>query len=145
MNVREIMTPNPVCCLPEDSAQTVESIMCQYNIGSVPVVSDRNSEKLAGIVTDRDLCCTIVAQGLDPATTAIRPFMHDNPVSCRPDETLESCERTMQKHQIRRIPVTDERGRCIGIVAQADLALSHDPQHVHQTIAEISRTRTRHA
>lgn len=145
MNVQEIMTPNPVCCLPEDTAQTVASIMCQFSVGSVPVVSDRNSEKLTGMVTDRDLCCTVIAQGLDPATTAIRPFMHDSPVSCRPNESLESCERKMQKHQVRRIPVTDEQGRCIGIVAQADLALSDNSQRVHQTVAEISRTRTRAA
>ncbi len=140
MNVREVMTSNPVCCLPEDTAQTVARTMCESNVGSVPIVTDRESRKLTGIVTDRDLCCTIIAQGLDPAST-VRPFMRENPVACRPDEDLESCERAMQKHQVRRIPVIDQQGRCIGIVAQADIALALDPQHVYQTVAEISRKR----
>ena len=61
--------------------------------------------------------------------------------TCGPDEDLERCERAMQKHQVRRIPVVDQQGRCIGIVAQADIALALDPQHVYQTVSEISRTR----
>jgi CBS domain-containing protein len=142
MNVRKVMTRNPVCCLPEDTAQTVASMMCEYNVGSIPVVADIDSQKLIGIVTDRDLCCTIIAQGLDPSATTIMAFMREGPVSCRPEENLESCERAMQKHQVRRIPVVDEQGRCIGIVAQADLVLALDPQHAYQTVAEISRTRT---
>lgn len=141
MNVREIMTPNPECCLPEDSAQTVAPTMCQSNVGSVPVVTDRESRKLTGIITDRDLCCSVVAQALDPRAATIGHLMRTNPVVCRPDEELESCERAMQKHQVRRIPVIDEQGRCIGIVGQADIALALEPQHVYQTVAEISRTR----
>jgi len=49
--------------------------------------------------------------------------MHRNPVACRLDESLESCLQATQKHQVRRIPVIDERGSCVGIVAQADVAL----------------------
>jgi CBS domain-containing protein len=92
-----------------------------------------------GIITDRDLCCSVVAKGLDPKNTAIQSYMHQSPVACRDGENLDSCERMMQTHQIRRIPVVDGDGRVIGIVSQADLALKDKAEKVSKTVAEISR------
>lgn len=145
MNIREVMTSNPVCCLPEDTAQTVARMMCEADCGSIPVVTDRQSQKLTGIITDRDLCCSIIADGLDPVSTPIRKFMHENPVCCRPEEQIESAERAMQEHQVRRIPVVDDQGCCIGIVSQADIALKDDARQVSRTVAEISRSQSRAA
>jgi CBS domain-containing protein len=139
MKVKEVMTSNPVCCVPADTAQRVATIMCEHNVGAVPIVLDQQSRKLAGIITDRDLCCSIIAQGFDPQNTQIQKYMQQNPVVCRDDENLDSCEKAMQSHQIRRIPVIDGDGRCIGIVSQADLALKDKPDKVSKTVAEISR------
>lgn len=141
MKVKEVMTPNPTCCVPGDTAQLVASIMCEHNVGSVPVVVDQQSRKLTGIITDRDLCCSIIAQGLDPKSTPIQQYMRQNPVACRDGDNLDGCERSMQKHQIRRIPVVDADGRCIGIVSQADVALKEKPEKVSKTVAEISKPR----
>lgn len=139
MKVRELMTPDPVCCTPEDSAQKVAKILCEQNIGSVPIVLDQQSRKLLGMITDRDLCCHIVAAGMDPKATKIEKFITLNPVTCRDGENLENCERLMQEHQVRRIPIVDADGRCIGILAQADLALREKPEKVSKTVAEISK------
>jgi CBS domain-containing protein len=139
MKIREVMSPNPVSCLPTDSAQRVARIMCDHNIGSVPVVMDQDSRKLVGVLTDRDLCCSVVAHGLDPKTTTIEKFMTLNPVICREEEDVENCERLMQEHQIRRIPIVDAEGAVIGIVAQADVALKDKPERVSKTVAEISK------
>jgi len=139
MKVREIMTSDPVCCTPEDSAQKVARILCEQNIGSVPVVMDRQSRKLLGIITDRDLCCHIVAAGLDPKATKIDKFISLNPVTCRDGENIDNCERLMQEHQVRRIPIVDAEDRCIGILAQADVALREKPEKVSKTVAEISK------
>jgi len=139
MKVKEVMTPNPACCVPGDTAQNVAIIMCEHNVGSVPVVVDQQSRKLTGIITDRDLCCSIIAQGLDPKTTPIQQYMRQNPVACRDGENIEGCESAMQKHQIRRIPVVDVDGRCIGIVSQADIALKEKPEKVSKTVSEISK------
>jgi len=139
MKVREIMTPDPVCCVPEDRAQKVAKVLCEQNIGSVPVVMDRQSRKLLGMITDRDLCCHIVAAGLDPKTTKIEKSVTLNPVTCRDGENVENCERLMQEHQIRRVPIVDAEGCCIGIVSQADVALREKPEKVSKTVAEISR------
>ena len=62
-----------------------------------------------------------------------------NPVTCREEENVENCERLMQEHQIRRIPIVDANDRVIGIVAQADLALKDKPERVSRTVAEISK------
>jgi len=140
MKIREVMSPNPVCCLPTDSAQRLARTMCDHNIGSVPIVIDQDARKLVGVITDRDLCCSVVADGLDPKATAIEKFMTLNPVTCREGENVENCERLMQEHQIRRIPIVDAEDRVIGIVAQADLALKDKPERVSKTVAEISKT-----
>ena len=140
MKIRDMMTANPVCCVPTDSAQSVARIMCDESVGSIPVVMDQESRRLVGVITDRDLCCSVVADGLDPKATLIEKFMTLNPITCREEENVETCEGLMQEHPIRRIPIVDTQDRLIGIVAQADLALRDKPERVSKTVAEISRS-----
>ena len=143
MKIKEVMSQNPVCCLASDSAQSVARMMCERNIGSIPVVSDQQSKQLLGMITDRDLCCSVVAGGLDPKTTPIQKFITANPITCRDGENIDKCEQVMQKHQVRRVPVVDGQNHIIGIVSQADLALKGKPERLPKTIAEISKpTRT---
>ena len=139
MKVRDAMTSNPICCLPTDSAQKVAEILRDQNVGSLPVVADQQSRALIGMITDRDLCMAIVAGGRDPQKTQIGDYISAELVTCRDGENLDNCERLMQSHQIRRIPVIDGEGHCVGIVAQADLALKDKPEKVSKTVAEISR------
>jgi len=139
MKVREAMTPNPVSCVPNDTAQRAAKLMREHDIGSLPVVADRDSCNLLGMITDRDLCVSVIADGLDPKTTTIESYISTNPVTCRDGENLDQAERAMQEHQIMRIPVVDGEGRCIGIVSQADLALKDKPEKVSKTVAEISK------
>ena len=139
MKIRDVMSENPVCCTATDSAQSVARIMCERNIGSIPVVSDQQSKELLGMITDRDLCCSVIARGLDPKTTTIQKFVTGNPITCREGENIDKCERAMQEHQVRRIPVVDGQNHVIGIVSQADLALKGKPEDLPKTIAEISK------
>jgi CBS domain-containing protein len=140
MKIKEVMSVNPACCTPKDTAQNVAKIMCDTNVGSLPVVADHQSRSLIGMITDRDLCCRILAHGLDGKSTTIQEFVTYNPAICRDGENIEKCERLMQEHQVRRIPVVDKDNQVIGIVAQADLALKDNPERVHKTVAEISKT-----
>ncbi len=139
MKIKEVMSAHPACCLPSDTAQHVAKLMCDRNVGSMPVVIDQQSRKLVGMITDRDLCCSVLAQGLDPKPTSIEKFISTNPVTCRDGENVEKCERAMQEHQIRRIPIVDSEDRVIGIVSQADMALRDKPERVSKTVAEISK------
>lgn len=140
MKIREIMSRDPICCVLSDTAQTVAQMLCERNVGSMPVVANQQSRKLVGMITDRDLCCSIVASGVDPKTTPIEKFITLAPLSCRDGENIETCERLMQEHQVRRIPIVDAEDRVIGIVSQADLALKGKPERVSKTVAEISKT-----
>jgi len=138
MKVREVMTQYPQCCRVSDMAQTVAQMFRDQDIGAMPVLSDGGSRRLEGIVTDRDLCCGIMAEGLDPKTTPIMAFVSRSLVTCRPEQSLDSCEKLMQMHQIRRILV-DDSANCVGVLSQADLARSEDSHKVSRTVAEISR------
>jgi CBS domain-containing protein len=137
MKVKDVMTKDPVCCRFTDTTQEIAKILRDDDIGSVPIISE--NRKLEGIITDRDLCCTIIAEGLDPRTTPINNYVTRNPLACRADDDLDDCERAMQKNQIRRIPVVDDQQRCVGVVSQADLALREEAQKVKETVAEISK------
>ncbi|HYT23166.1 MAG TPA: CBS domain-containing protein [Candidatus Polarisedimenticolia bacterium] len=72
MKIREIMSHDPACCVVSDNAEMVARILCDRNIGSMPVVANQESRKLVGMITDRDLCCSVIAQGLDPKQQKLR-------------------------------------------------------------------------
>jgi len=139
MLVNQLMSREVVCCTPWDTAQTAAKLMKAHGVGAIPVVLDRTDALLEGIVTDRDLCCSVVARAKKANAIQIAELMTRVPVTCEPDDTLEFCEELMQENQVRRIPVVDKRGRCIGIVAQADMALHALPTQVAKTVAEISK------
>ncbi|HEV8577562.1 MAG TPA: CBS domain-containing protein [Thermoanaerobaculia bacterium] len=120
-NARDIMTQSPAVCTPESSARDGANQMEQNDCGSLPVVESRDSMKLIGMVTDRDLAIRILGRGQDP-NTPIREAMTRNVSSVKADESLDDVERLMSGQQVRRIPVVDDHDRVLGIIAQADLA-----------------------
>ncbi len=120
MKAREIMTPSPKTCLANDSAEDVARIMRDNDCGSVPIV-DETSGKVVGIVTDRDLAIRGLAEGKG-AGTKVGELMTSSPNSCRADDDLRDVEQVMVDYQVRRVPIVDANGLCVGIVAQADIA-----------------------
>lgn len=139
MLVRELMTDEVICCTPWDTARAAASLMKEHAVGALPVVSELSDPLLEGIVTDRDLCCGVVAEGKNADAIKISELMTPIPVTCEAEDTIEECEELMQENQVRRIPVMDMRGRCVGIVAQADLALHAHAGQVAKTMKEISK------
>jgi CBS domain-containing protein len=118
MKAADLMTPSPACCSPDDTAQTIAQKMLESDCGCIPVV---DSNRLVGVVTDRDLACRCLAQGLGPDTKAA-DIMSRDVGCCPPDADAKDVERVMSERQVRRVPIVDERGAVVGIVAQADLA-----------------------
>src|SRR3954467_8692088 len=121
MKAKEIMTQNPACCVPATNLQEVARMMCDTNVGVIPVVDSLQSMKLNGIITDRDIVCRAVAGGKNPLQLAAKECMSKKPVSVSQDATLEECLEMLEKNQIRRVPVVDKKGACIGILSLADL------------------------
>jgi len=134
------MTANPICCTPDDTAARVAKIMKTEDVGSVPVCEGRESRKLVGIVTDRDLAIQVVAAGKDSNSVKVKDVMTREPVTCRADQDLEGALEAMEKYQIRRLPVIDESGHLIGIIAQADVATrSNEPEKTAELVEEVSQ------
>jgi CBS domain-containing protein len=138
MTCRDIMTPDPSCCLPSDSVAIAAQIMRRNDVGPVLVVSDHHENRLVGIVTDRDLALKVIADGRDPHTTRVDEVMSTNPVSCRPDDSTARALELMAENQVRRVPIVDENDRLVGIVAQADVARNEDEQEVGRMVEQIS-------
>ena len=139
MYVRDVMAKKVLSCTPSDTAQEAARIMKTHGVGALPVLSDSGNRMLEGIVTDRDLCLSVVAEARLAETIQISEIMTNSPLTCAPENTLEDCEKLMQEHQVRRLPVVDNQGRCIGMLAQADLALHESAAKVAKTLAAISR------
>lgn len=138
MTCREIMTPNPSCCLPSDSVAIAAQIMRRNDVGSVLIVSDHEQNRLLGILTDRDLAIKVIADGRDPHATRLDEVMSLHPVSCAEDDDSSRALQLMAEHQVRRIPIVDDNGCLCGIVAQADLALHEDEDEVGRMVEQIS-------
>jgi CBS domain-containing protein len=143
MNVETIMTKQPVCCSPSDTVQHVAQMMRQNDIGALPVVSDLVSKNLVGIITDRDLCISAMADGKDPRATPIANYFTKTVVTCTPEDALEVCEQKMKQHRVRRMPVVDKKNECVGMVVQADLARVDKADSFLEMVAEISRPNTK--
>jgi CBS domain-containing protein len=122
MNCRDVMTPSPVCCVPDDIVVDVARMMRAQDIGAIPVVADHSSQRLVGMLTDRDLAVRVVAEGREPRETSVREVMSMQPVTCHATDVYQQALQAMGEHQLRRIPVVDEEGRLAGIIAQADVA-----------------------
>ena len=140
MKCREVMTDNPVCCLPNDSVSQVARVMRREHIGPVPVVTNDQTKEIIGIVTDRDLAIKVVAEGRDPNRTTVGDVMTHTIVVCRDDDDLSSAIAAMEEYQIRRVPVIDQGGRLVGIISQADVATRfHEREITAEMVEEISR------
>jgi len=137
----EVMTKNPICCLPNAMAAEAAELMKSANIGSIPVIENEQTKKLVGIVTDRDLTLKIVAGGLDAKSTKVEAVMTHKVVTCLADDNLQKALDAMAEHQLRRILIVDNNYKVVGIIAQADVATRVDqPEKTAEMVKEISQT-----
>ncbi len=136
MNAKDIMTAPPACCTPDDPASEAVRLMQEKNCGLIPVVEDQSAKRLVGVVTDRD----IALRGLGRhggANTPVRDLMSTGVSCCAPGDDLHQVERIMAGRQVRRVPVVDDAGRCIGIIAQADLAIEEGDGTTEEEIGRV--------
>jgi CBS domain-containing protein len=131
------MTPDPACCSPNTTLDLVARMMVLNDCGEIPVIDA--ADHPIGVVTDRDIVCRVVAEGKNPLAYTAEHFMSQPVVTVRVDTPLEDVVATMEKHQVRRVPVVDDRGRCMGIISQADVAWTGPPREVAALVREVSR------
>lgn len=137
---KEVMTSNPFCCLSDETVHEVAQLMKSKDVGSIPVIENRENLKLIGILTDRDLALKVIAAGLDPEKTKIREVMQQNPFTCLESDDVQTALDVMASRQVRRIPVVDANQRIVGIIAQGDVAIRLDrPKKTGELVAKISK------
>jgi CBS domain-containing protein len=138
MQVQEIMTADPACCEATDSLQDAVKLMIDFDCGQIPVVEDREGLVPIGVITDRDITCRTVGKGLNPLDMTVADCMSSPIISVKPEDSLDECYSVMEENQIRRVPVVDAAGKCIGIVSLADIARNVSKADSGEVLQEVS-------
>ena len=135
-SVRDLMT-DKVCSIDADKpVEYAAKMMKDEDVGLAPIVE---GDRLVGTLTDRDIAIRVVAEGRDPKSTTVREVASSDLVTVDPEQDLDEALRLMAQHQVRRLPVVEEDGRLVGIVAQADVARHGDDRETGQVVEQISQ------
>jgi CBS domain-containing protein len=134
---RDFMTPDPACCRPHTTLDLVARMMVQNNCGEIPVLDV--TDRPVGVVTDRDIVCRVIAEGKNPMAYSAETCMSESVVTVRADARIDEVVSTMEYHQVRRLPVVDDGGCCIGIISQADVASVGRTGQLAELVREVSR------
>jgi CBS domain-containing protein len=134
--IREVMTSNPCTIDADKSVSYAAKMMRDEDVGLAPVVE---GDRLVGTLTDRDIAIRVVAEGRDPESTTVKDVASTDVVTIDPEQELDEALRLMADHQVRRLPVVEEDGRVVGVVAQADVARLSDDRKTGEVVERISQ------
>jgi CBS domain-containing protein len=137
--VSEIMTKKPVFITPDTDIRKVAKLMDENNVGEIPVIDNKDSRRVVGVVTDRDIAMRVVAAGRNPMEMNAGSVMSTPVVTVREDALISDVARLMQRNMIRRVPVVNEKDEICGMVAQADIALKSSDQTTADVVQHISK------
>ncbi len=149
MRVKDLMTNTPSICRIDESANEAARIMWDHDCGAVPVVD--HDGRLAGIVTDRDICMAAYFHGAPLGSIAVADVMSRDICTCEAHEELAAAEQRMRDRQVRRLPVVDGDHVLTGILSLSDVTKGvtrpsghprgSDIVELLQTVAAISTPR----
>src|SRR6266511_2687725 len=117
--IRDVMSSNPCSIDTDKSVAYAAKMMKKEDVGFAPIVE---GDRLVGTVTDRDIAIKVVAEGRDPESTTVREIASTDLVTLDPQQDLDEALRLMAQNQVRRLPVVEEDGKLVGVVAQKDVA-----------------------
>lgn len=109
------MVVNPVTIHPDQTLADVRALQDQHHISGIPVV-ERESKRLVGIVTSRD-----VRFATDPNLRVYELMTRENLVTVLNDATPEQARSLLHKHRIEKLLVVDDQYRCIGLITVKDM------------------------
>src|ERR671935_3133678 len=135
-SIRDLMTANPCTIGADKSVAYAAKMMRDEDVGLAPIVE---GDKLIGTLTDRDIAIRVVAEGKNPESTIVREVATKELVTIDPQQNLDEALRLMAQNQVRRLPVVEEDGRLVGVVAQADVAREADERRTGEVVERISR------
>jgi CBS domain-containing protein len=135
-NIKDVMTSDPCTIDADKSVAYAAKMMRDEDVGLAPIVE---GDKLIGMLTDRDIAIRVVAEGRNPEQVTVREVASQQVVTIDPQQDLSEALRIMAKHQVRRLPVVEDDGRLVGVVAQADVARKGDDSQTGELVQEISQ------
>jgi CBS domain-containing protein len=135
MSIKDAMTSNPCSIDADKPVSYAAKMMRDEDVGLAPIVE---GDKLVGTLTDRDIATRVVAEGRDPESTTAGEVASRDVVTIEPEGNLDEALRLMAQHQVRRLPVVENDGRLVGVVAQADVAQHAEPSQTGRMVEEIS-------
>jgi len=135
-SIKDVMTSNPCSSDADKSVAYAAKMMRDEDVGVAPIVED---DKLIGMLTDRDIAIRVVAEGRNPDQVIVRDVASKQVVTIDPQQGLDEALRIMAKHKVRRLPVVEEDGKLVGVVAQADVARKGDDTKTGKLVEEISQ------
>jgi CBS domain-containing protein len=121
----DVMTRGPEALTPESTLVEAAKRMRDLDVGIIPVVDDADSFRLRGVITDRDIAVRAAADGKDMKKARVGEYMTREVDTVREMDRVSAVFDVMKRARVRRVPVTDGAGRLVGIIAQADLAVSY--------------------
>jgi CBS domain-containing protein len=135
-HISEFMTSELRTIDADKSVAYAAKMLRDEDVGLAPIVE---GDRLVGTLTDRDIAIRVVAEGRDPDSTTAREVASTELVTLDPQQDLDEALRLMAEHQVRRLPVVEEDGRLVGIVAQADIARQQNDAKTGEVVEQISR------
>ena len=135
-SIREAMTSKPFSIDADKPVSYAAKMMRDEDVGLAPIVE---GERLVGVLTDRDIAVRVVAEGRDPDQVKVAEVASRDVVTLDPQQDLDEALRLMAQHQVRRLPVVEEDGRLVGVVAQADVAKEADKGRTGEVVQQVSR------
>src|SRR5690606_9921829 len=124
---------------PDMELSKVAKMMAEHNVGSIPVVENKDNMRVVGMVTDRDIATRAGAEGKNPLQMRAQEIMSTPVIPVQEDDDVEEVAQLMQENMVRRVPVLDRQGSICGMVAQADIALKASDQTTADVVQSISK------
>ena len=118
--IKEILQSKPLGVLsisPEASVLDALRLMAEKEVGALVVLE---SERLAGIFSERDYARKVILHGKSSKDTSVREIMTSKVVYVRPEQSVEECMALMTDKRIRHLPVLQEN-RVIGVISIGDV------------------------
>ena len=134
-SIRDAMTSNPCAIDADKSVAYAAKMMRDEDVGFAPIVK---GNQLVGAVTDRDIAVKVVGEGKDPETTTVLEVASTDLVTVDPDQDLDEALNLMARNQVRRLPVVEQDGQFVGVLAQADVAQEAEAAATGRMVEEIS-------